>query len=280
MQTHLLAPLSSNLTPTEKPGGSVTNVQTAICTAGLLMLLAEAMARAAHIAQEGRCANTTPCAPRLPWLLQSCTPPRMPSAQKMLQPTAASQLSGSVKPAAIYGPHALLSGLHEEMDAQYAADAPRPVHGSNILLWLQATILCWLSGTTPAMLPWAIFLTTQQHKAEKKCSGCAPTARQDKSTATQQGLTTELANMPQAVLSVLVTRLASATRCRHTTHSWLQNGILPRMRAHLMTTLHTLTTWLGGHLSHAETGSKAFLSVQLLLIVKGRGGLSNSMACR
>ena len=44
MQTNILAPLSSHLTATGKSGGSVTNVQMATCTAGLLLLLAEALA--------------------------------------------------------------------------------------------------------------------------------------------------------------------------------------------------------------------------------------------
>ena len=110
-------------------------------------------------------------------------------------------------------------------------------------------------------------------------SGCVPTAQQDRSTVTWQGLTAEPADMPQAVLSVVVTRLASATRCGHTTHGWLQSGTLSRTKAHLMTTLHTLITWLGGHLQCVKDGSRALLTVQVLLIGKGRGGLSNSMAC-
>ena len=64
MQTNIWAPLSSHLTATGKSGGSVTNVQTATCTAGLLLLLAEALAGAAHSAQEGACASTIFWQPR------------------------------------------------------------------------------------------------------------------------------------------------------------------------------------------------------------------------
>ena len=66
----------------------------------------------------------------------------MLSVQKMSQPQATNQLSGSVKLAAMFGLHASLTELHEEVDAQHVADASRPVHGSDVLLWLTAKALC------------------------------------------------------------------------------------------------------------------------------------------
>ena len=79
----------------------------------------------------------------------------MPSAQKMSQPQATNQLSGSAKLAAMFGLHASRIESHEEVGAQHVADAYRPVQGSDIPLWLTAITICWLSGTMPAMLPWA-----------------------------------------------------------------------------------------------------------------------------
>ena len=89
LQTNTLVMLSSNLTAKERSGGTVINVQMATCTAGPLLLITEAMAGAAHNAQEGNCASTTPWLPTIPWLLQSGTQPTMLSAQMMSQPQAA-----------------------------------------------------------------------------------------------------------------------------------------------------------------------------------------------
>ena len=118
MQTDTLALLLSNPKAIGRPGGDVINVQMVTCTAGLLGWLKEATALAARNAQEGICACTTPWPLRAPWLLQSGTQPATHSAQKMRQPQAAGQLSGSVNPAAMYGLHASFSGLPEELDAQ------------------------------------------------------------------------------------------------------------------------------------------------------------------
>ena len=131
------------------------------------------------------------------------------------------------------------------------------------------------------MLPLTIFQTKSHLEAQKGLLGCVPTAQPGKSTAIQRRQETEPGDsVPQAVPTVLVTRLANATRCTRTTHSWPQSGILPRMRAHLTTIQHTLPIWLGGHLRNTIAGSRAFLIVQNSLTAKNRGAMSNSMACR
>ena len=134
LQTDTLALLSSNLTAVEKSGGIVTNVQMATCTAGLLLLLTEAMAGVVHSAQAGNCASTAHWPPRIPRLLQSGTQLTIAPAQKMSWPQAASQASGSVDSAATYGLHASIIGLLWELDAPNAASAILSMQGSGIPL--------------------------------------------------------------------------------------------------------------------------------------------------
>ena len=179
----------------------------------------------------------------------------------------------------MYGQHALQTGLHEEVNAQHVANASRHMQGSAIPLWLTATTLCWLNGTIPAMLPWAFSLIRLHQEATRKFSGCVSDAQRGGSTATQQCQCIEPQSIPQAVPFALARKLASATRCRHTTLSWQQNGILPGMQAHLMITQHILPAWLGGRLTNAQVGSRAFLIVQSLLMNKINGCSSNNRHC-
>ena len=58
LPTHILEMYSSNLTTIERFGSSVTNVQMAICTAGLLLYTTEVEAGAAPSAQGGNCVST------------------------------------------------------------------------------------------------------------------------------------------------------------------------------------------------------------------------------
>ena len=64
MQTNTLALLPSHLTAIERSGGTVTNVQMATCTAGLLPSTIEAAARAARNARARECASTILWQPR------------------------------------------------------------------------------------------------------------------------------------------------------------------------------------------------------------------------
>ena len=58
LPTHILEMYSSNLTAIERFGGSVTSLQMAICTAGLLLYTTEVEAGAAHSAQGRSCVST------------------------------------------------------------------------------------------------------------------------------------------------------------------------------------------------------------------------------
>ena len=64
--------------------------------------------------------------------------------------------------------------------------------------------LCWVSGTVPAMLHWAISLKTPHQEAKRRCFGCVPIAQQGKSTAIQQHQITEPGDGRQAVPFALV----------------------------------------------------------------------------
>ena len=77
--------MSSQCLTAIESGDSVTNVQMATCTGGLLLCTA-VKAQAAPSAQGKECASTNPWPPGLPWLQQNGIQPTMTSVQKSSQP--------------------------------------------------------------------------------------------------------------------------------------------------------------------------------------------------